>query len=137
MKKTYSEMMLLPSFEKRLEYLKIPKCVGEETFGSKRYLNQNLYHHSPIWKSIRKKIIVRDNGCDLSVPGLEIFGRIIVHHINPITVEDILRNADLLFDPENLVCVSKETHDCIHYSSDAILPRITVRHQNDTCPWKY
>lgn len=134
--KSYTEMLEFPTYEERLLYLRINSTVGEDTFGSKRYLNQWFYHNSRFWKSVRNQVIIRDNGCDLAIPGLDIFSGIIVHHINPITEEDLLNNSKTLLDPENLVCVSKQTHDSIHYSSEAIMPRLIVRKPNDTCLWK-
>lgn len=134
--RTYSELVLLPTFEERFEYLKLDGCVGESTFGSKRYLNQILYKTNR-WLSLRDKIIIRDNGCDLGIPGREIFGRILVHHIDPITIDDILNENPKVFDPDNLIAVSHITHEAIHYGSADLLMRDPVeRRANDTCPWK-
>ena len=135
--RTYSELILLPTFKERFEYLKIGGKVGEETFGFDRYLNQILYT-SPEWKSIRDKIIVRDNGCDLAVPGREINGKIMIHHMNPITVDDILRRSDFVFNPEYLICTIMNTHNAIHYGDSSLLYEDPIiRTKNDTCPWRH
>lgn len=132
----YSELILLPSFEERFEYLKLGGEVGAETFGFDRYQNQAFYN-SQEWKSVRDKVIIRDNGCDLGVVGREIGGRVIIHHMNPITVEDIQFTTDILLNPEFLICVSHETHNAIHYSDAELLPKDFIpRSPNDTCPWK-
>lgn len=134
--KTYSEMLRYNTFLERFRYLKLTGAVGAITFGYDRYLNQALYK-SPEWLSIRDKIIIRDNGCDLGIEGREIDKGIIVHHINPISKEDILERNPLLFDPENLICVSKCTHDAIHYGDEDLLVLMPIiRAKNDTCPWK-
>lgn len=135
--KTYSELISFNSFEDRFEYAKLQGVVGEQTFGSKRYLNQDFYH-SKEWKSFKNYILIRDNGCDLAFPTREINSRIYIHHLTPITIEDILQeNYDLLLDENNVVCVSFDTHQAIHYSNEKMLPRvISSRSPNDTCPWK-
>lgn len=134
--KSYSEMIALPTFIERYRYLQLGGRVGEATFGSDRYLNQILYK-DPVWLATRDKIIIRDNGCDLGMEGHEIYGKILVHHINPITKEDILRRDPCLFDPENLICTIKNTHDAIHYGDESLLIIApTIRTRNDTCPWK-
>lgn len=137
MKKTYSELILLPTFEERYEYLKLDGHVGEDTFGFDRYLNQAFYR-STEWKRIRREIIVRDNGCDLAHPDREIVGPIYIHHINPISMKDLTDQTDYLRDPENLVCVSCNTHQAIHYGSTELLTptELVERRPNDTCPWK-
>lgn len=137
MTRTYSELITLPTFEERFAYLKLDGVVGEESFGSARYLNQQFYH-SPEWKCLRDRIILRDNGCDLGVIGFEIYGRIYIHHINPISPEDIRTRSRLLMSPENLICVSFETHNALHYGDPDILPKSGVieRSPNDTCPWR-
>lgn len=137
MKKTYSELILLPTFEERYEYLKLDGHVGEDTFGFDRYLNQAFYR-STEWKRIRREIIVRDNGCDLAHPDREIVGPIYIHHINPISMKDLTDQTDYLRDPENLVCVSYNTHQAIHYGSTNLLTptELVERRPNDTCPWK-
>ena len=136
--KTYSELIKLPTFKERFEYLKLDGVVGEDTFGYDRYLNQ-IFYKTKEWLSIRRYIITRDNGCDLGTPGREITdNRIIIHHINPITKEDILNRSDKLLDPENLITTIKNTHDAIHYgSSDLLYEELVERSKNDTCPWKH
>ena len=133
---SYSDLITLPTFKERYLYLKQAGVVGEETFGSHRYLNQ-AYYTSPEWRSIRNQVIIRDNGCDLGVEGYEIADRIYVHHINPITEEDILDRSPALFDPENLICVSFNTHQAIHYGDESLLPIISFneRTPGDTKLW--
>lgn len=134
--KTYSELITLPTFEERYRYLKIGGAIGVETFGYDRYLNQILYN-SPEWKRFRHKIAIRDNGCDLALEGFEIHGSILVHHINPITVEDVIRRNPCVFDPENVVSTMLRTHNAIHYGDESLLllaPK--ERTINDTCPWR-
>lgn len=134
--KTYSELITLPTFIERFEYLKIGGAVGRETFGYDRYLNQILYNSSD-WRRFRRGIIIRDNGMDLACDGFEIFGKIIVHHIDPITVEDVLNRHPKIFDPENVISTSLDTHNAIHYGDEDLLMYETVeRRPNDTCPWK-
>lgn len=134
--KTYTEMMSYPSFDQRLNYLKLEGDIFGETFGTERYLNQRFYK-SPEWKRVRDYCIVRDNGCDLAVEGVPIFGKILVHHINPISLSDIEESSDLLFDPENLVTISHETHNLIHYGFGKKEKGVYIeRHPNDTIPWK-
>lgn len=134
--KVYSELIALTTFEERYRYLRLGGKVGEETFGFDRWLNQRFYK-DPEWLRVRDYVMVRDNGCDLAVPGREISGRIIVHHMNPITKEDILRRTKYLLDPEYLVCTVKNTHDAIHYGDEGLLILDPiVRTKNDTCPWK-
>ena len=134
--KSYLEMSKFLTFEERLDYLMLDGKVGEDTFGFDRYLNQALYK-SKEWKRLREKIIMRDNGCDLGVEGYEINDRILIHHINPISQEDILQRASCVFDPNNLISVTKRTHDAIHYSSALIITnKPKIRISNDTCPWK-
>lgn len=134
--RTYSELITLPTFEERFQYLKLDGRVGEETFGFDRYLNQ-IFYGSDEWKSVRDFVIIRDGGCDLGIPGREIHGRILVHHMNPIRQEDILRRSKYLLDPEYLICTIKNTHDAIHYSDEGILILDPIeRTKNDTCPWK-
>ena len=135
--RTYNELMLLPTFEERFEYLKLSGRVGEETFGFDRWLNQKFYR-SAEWKHIRDQVIIRDNGCDLGVEGREIYGKILIHHMNPISKKDILERTDLLLNPMYLISVTKQTHDAIHYSDDSILMKDPiVRSRNDTCPWRH
>lgn len=134
--KTYSELCTLQSFNERYRYLKLNGSVGKETFGFDRYLNQILYQ-SDEWKSIRRDIIIRDNGCDLGCEGFEVHGRILIHHINPITVEDIVNRNPKIFDLENLILTSHNTHQAIHYGDENLLIRAPPeRKKNDTCPWK-
>lgn len=131
----YSELIKLKTFEERFEYLKLSGEVGVATFGFDRYLNQALYR-SPEWRRVRREIIVRDNGCDLGVEGYNIFGKIVIHHMNPINVEDILNRKSYIMDPEYLICVSLNTHNAIHYSDDSILPSLPVeRKPGDTILW--
>lgn len=135
--RTYSELITLPTFEERFEYLKLDGKVGEDTFGFDRYFNQQLYS-SPEWKEIRRKVIIRDEGCDLAIPDREIFGKIIVHHMNPMSLEDIEEHNPDIFDPEFLITTVKRTHDAIHYGDASLLieSKPIVRSPNDTCPWR-
>lgn len=134
--KSYRDLRRLRTFEERFEYLKIGGMVGRETFGFERYLNQNFYC-SQEWKHTRRDIIVRDNSCDLGVPDREIFGRIIVHHINPITIEDIEFGRDIIFDHDNLICCSHNTSNAIHYGDASLLIKISQeRRKGDTQLWK-
>lgn len=135
--KTYSELIAISSFEERFEYLKLKGSVGKDTFGYDRYLNQILYN-SPEWKKLRNQIIIRDNGCDLACEGYDIYSHILIHHLNPITVDDVLNRSRKVFDPDNLVCVTHNTHNAIHYGDASLL--VTgpiVRTKNDTCPWRH
>ena len=135
--RTYSELITLPTFEERYEYLRLGGRVGEDTFGFDRYLNQAFYQNDKEWKSVRDYVIVRDNGCDLGIEGREIYGRILVHHMNPITKEDLLYRTKHLLDPEYLICTIKNTHDAIHYGDENLLYKLPVeRSRNDTCPWR-
>ena len=134
--KTYSELIEIPTFEERYEYLKLTGKVGEETFGFERYLNQ-VFYRSKEWRDIRDYVINRDNGCDLAMEGHEIFGRVLIHHMNPIRKEDILRRSDFLLNPEYLITTVKLTHDAIHYGDKDLLMIAPVeRTKNDTCPWR-
>ena len=136
--KTYSELVTLPTFRERFRYLKIGGRVGEQTFGWDRKINQYFYQRSDEWKSIRNYVIVRDNGCDLGIEGYDIYSHIIVHHINPITVEDIRMSSDYLLDPEFLICTSLNTHNAIHYGDESLLyTSLIERTKNDTCPWRH
>lgn len=133
--RTYSELSKLKTFEERYQYLKLTGKVGESTFGFDRYLNQMLYN-SPRWRRTRDKVIVRDNGCDLGVEGYEINDKIIVHHMNPITVEDIEEDRDWIYDLNFLISSSDRTHKAIHYSDEGLLPQLPIdRKPGDTCPW--
>ena len=133
----YSELITLPTFEERFQYLRLDGRVGKDTFGFDRYLNQNRYQRNPKWKKARDKVIIRDNGCDLAMEGHEIFGKIIVHHMNPITIDDILKDRDWIYDPEFLICTVHRTHNAIHYGDENLLIKAPIeRTPNDTCPWK-
>lgn len=135
--KTYSELITLPTFEERFNYLKLGGTVGESTFGFDRYLNQNLYK-SQEWKSVRNKVIIRDNGCDLACEGYEIYGKVLIHHINPITAEDIINRNPIIFDLENLITTVHNTHNAIHYGDENLLIKGPIeRTKNDTIPWKH
>lgn len=127
--------MSIPTFEERLKYLQLDGLVGSETFGWERYFNQKFYH-DPLWESIRSQIIIRDDGCDLGVSDYIITGRVIVHHMNPITIDDINERSEHLLSPEFLICVSNDTHQAIHYGKEIVLPSYAERKPNDTCPWK-
>lgn len=134
--KTYSELILLPTFLERYRYLRLKGAVGNETFGYDRYLNQILYT-SDEWLGFRDTIIDRDEACDLACPGFELMSRITVHHINPITVEDVVKRSPKVFDPENVICVSHNTHMAIHYGDESkLMIGPIIRTPNDTCPWK-
>ena len=134
--KTYSELIRLPTFEERFRYLKLDGLVGKDTFGFDRYLNQEFYR-SKEWKEVRDFVIVRDNGCDLGMDGYEIVGRIYIHHMNPITVNDIVHSSDFLLNPDYLICMSHNTHNAVHYGDEDLLITAPVeRRKNDTCPWK-
>lgn len=134
--RTYSELILLPTFEERFEYLRLNGIVGADTFGFDRYINQ-LFYRSQRWKSVRNKIIIRDNGCDLGVEGYDIYGRIIIHHMNPLLVKDFVNETEFLLNPEYLIATTHNTHNAIHYGDVSLLPTAPIeRRQNDTCPWK-
>ena len=134
--RTYSELITLPTFEERFRYLQLGGKVGEDTFGHDRYLNQ-MFYTSDEWRRIRRDVIVRDNGCDLGIQDREIHGLIIIHHMNPITIEDIINRSEFLLNPEYLISTVKNTHDAIHFSDERILITDPIeRRPNDTCPWK-
>ena len=135
--KTYSELITLPTFEERYEYLRLDGTVCKETFGFDRYLNQEFYQRSQEWKRIRDFVIIRDQGCDLGIEGREIQGKILVHHMNPITKDDLFKRSKFLLDPEYLICTLKSTHDAIHYGDENLLMKGPVqRTLYDTCPWR-
>ena len=135
--RTYSELITIPTFEERFEYLQLKGSVGKDTFGYDRHLNQVLYR-SPEWKRLRNQIIIRDCGCDLACEGYDIHSKVLIHHLNPITVEDVLARSRKVFDPDNLVCVSHNTHNAIHYGDvDLLVTGPIIRTKNDTCPWRY
>lgn len=134
--KTYSELSKLTTFEERYRYLRLGGRVGEETFGFDRWINQ-MFYKDPEWLKIRDEVIIRDNGCDLGIEGREIYSRIIVHHMNPITKADILDRSEFLLNPEYLICTVKNTHDAIHYGDENLLITLPMeRSANDTCPWR-
>lgn len=135
--KRYSELSKLSTFEERYKYLRLYGSVGADTFGFDRYLNQQLYK-SPEWKRVRDIVITRDNACDLGIQGRDLYGRIYVHHMNPISISDIEESSDFLLKPEYLICVSMETHNAIHYGNESFLERnkVVTRSTNDTSPWK-
>lgn len=134
--KTYSELIRLSTFEERFNYLKLHGRVGEDTFGFDRYFNQRFYH-SKEWKDVRNYVITRDRGCDLAIPDREIFDKVLIHHMNPISMDDIKRSSDYLLNPEYLITTTKQTHDAIHYGLDVPKDNILVeRWANDTCPWR-
>lgn len=135
--KSYSQMIRLDTFIERFEYLKLNGVVGESTFGFDRVLNQRFYN-SDLWKSVRNKVIIRDNGCELGMEDRPIMGRIYIHHINPIAAQDIIGNSPKLYDLDNLVCVSYDTHQAIHYGDSNLIVSLPIaRTPNDTCPWKH
>ena len=132
----YSELIRYDTFLDRYHYLNLVGQVGIETFGLDRYLNQTLYRSSR-WRRTRSQVILRDNGCDLGMAGFDIFDKIIVHHINPLSVRDIEEDVDEIYDPEFLICCSFDTHNAIHYGDERLLPQLPVeRRPGDTCPWK-
>lgn len=134
--RTYSELIKLPTLKERFEYLRLDGTVADKTFGFDRWINQAFYR-SPEWRSIRDKVIVRDMGCELAIPDYTIYGKIYIHHMNPIQKEDILRMSAYLIDPEFLVCCSYNMHNAIHYGNEEMLPTDLVeRRPNDTCPWR-
>lgn len=134
--RSYSELVLIPTYLERFNYLKLGGIVGKQTFGHNRYLNQILYN-SPEWKRFRRNMVLRDRGLDLAHEGYEIVGSIYLHHINPITIQDILDRHPMIFDPENVVCVSFDTHQAIHYGDETLLTLGPIeRRQYDTCPWR-
>lgn len=136
MTRTYSELIAIPDFHSRYRYLKLYGAVGESTFGFDRFINQEFYR-SREWKRTRREVILRDNGCDMGVSGYEIYDRIIVHHMNPIREEDIVRhNLEAIMNPEYLICVSHMTHQAIHFGSENLLPQLPViRRKGDTKLW--
>ena len=132
----YSELIRFDSFLDRYNYLQLKGQVGLDTFGLDRYLNQTLYRSSR-WRRTRDKVILRDNGCDLGYEGFDIFDKIRVHHMNPLSIEDIEDDVDEIYDPEFLICCSFNTHNAIHYGDERLLPQLPVdRRPGDTCPWK-
>ena len=134
--KTYSELIQFQTFEDRYNYLRLRGKVGEDTFGFDRYFNQ-VFYKSQKWKEIRDFVIIRDNGCDLGMPGHEIHGRVLIHHMNPITLDDIKRESEFLLDPEYLITTIHNTHNAIHYGDENLLIKAPIeRSKYDTCPWR-
>lgn len=134
--KTYSEIIKMNDFQDRFEYLKLKGVVGKETFAFDRWLNQKFYS-GPTWRRLRDEIIVRDDGCDLAMPDRKIHGKIFIHHINPVNVDDIVKRSEYLLDPDFLICCSKRTHDAIHYGDASLLTLDPVeRKPGDTIPWR-
>ncbi len=132
---TYSDILQLPTYDERLESLMLYAQRFEKTFGSDRWLNQVLYQSNE-WRHFRDRIIERDGGCDLAIPGLPISGRIYVHHIVPLTIADVDGRSSKIFDPENVICMSYDTHNRVHYHKKINKTEYTERCPNDTCPWK-
>ena len=134
--RTYSELITLPTFEERYRYLKLNGAVGRETFGFDRYLNQ-VFYKSQRWRDIRDHVIIRDNGCDLGIEDRQIGERIIIHHMNPITIQDIERESEFLLDPEYMISTMLSTHNAIHYGDESLLVTAPIeRRRFDTCPWR-
>lgn len=134
--RTYKELSRLASFKERYDYLRIGGEVGAMTFGWERYINQMLYH-SKKWRKARDMVIIRDEGCDLAHQDFEIRDQIIVHHMNPLTPEDIEEDCDYIYDPDLLICTSRNTHNAIHYGDVSLLPKLPIeRRPWDTCPWR-
>lgn len=136
--KTYSELSKLKTFEERFKYLRLNGQVGKDTFGFDRIFNQEFYR-SIEWRRVRDQVILRDNGCDLGVSGHEIYGqRILIHHMNPISLEDLERRSEILMNPEYLITTIHNTHNAIHYGDENLLIKLPrERTKNDTCPWKH
>jgi len=136
MTRTYLDLMKIKTFKERFEYLKLNGKIGEETFGFDRYINQ-IFYKSREWKALRDFVIIRDSGCDLGMEGYEIGGKIIIHHMNPISLDDIKTRSEFLLNPDYLICVSHTTHNAIHYGNDELLAQEPVeRRKNDTCLWR-
>lgn len=134
-KRSYMELSRIPTFEERYRYLRLQGRVGMDTFGHDRYMNQILYA-SAEWKRFRREILIRDEGCDLGIPDRVIQGKVLIHHINPLTVEDLEKRSYAIFDPDNVICVSHMTHQAIHYGDEALLPKDPIeRRPGDHCPW--
>lgn len=136
--RTYSELITFPTFEERYKYLQLNGVVGEETFGFDRYINQKFYQQSQEWKRVRDLVIIRDNGCDLGVEGHEIRGKILIHHMNPVSAKDIQTLSDFLLNPDYLITTMHSTHNAIHYGDESLLITKPIeRRKNDTCPWRH
>lgn len=138
MLKTYTELSRLKTFEERFEYLRLNGRVGKDSFGFDRIFNQ-MFYRSAEWKRVRNHVIIRDNGCDLGIEGREIYGqRIVIHHLNPISLDDIDKKTDILLNPEYLITTIHTTHNAIHYGDENLLDRAPIeRSRNDTCPWRH
>ena len=135
--RTYSELITFSTFEERFKYLQLNGQVGESTFGFDRYMNQ-VFYRSQKWKSIRDFVIIRDCGCDLGVEGYDIHGKIIIHHMNPLSMRDIETESDFLLNPDFLICTTHNTHNAIHYGDAKLLVTAPIeRTKNDTCPWRH
>lgn len=135
--RTYSELITLPTFKERFEYLRLNRIVGKDTFGFDRYMNQ-IFYKSREWQLLRNQIIIRDNGCDLGVDGYEIHGKILIHHMNPITPDDIVERSDYLLNPDFLISTTLTTHNAIHYGDEKLIDKEPIeRSKNDTCPWRH
>jgi hypothetical protein len=133
--RSYSELSRIVGFEDRFDYLKLNGAVGRSTFGFDRYINQKFYT-SYEWKRARNQVILRDDGCDLGVPGYEIYGQLLIHHINPMGVDDIIHGEEWIFDPEYLITTTQNTHNAIHFGSDKLLPKTVIaRSPHDTKLW--
>lgn len=136
--RTYSELITLPTFEERFRYLQLNGVVGETTFGFDRYLNQYLYQRSKRWKDVRDYVIIRDNGCDLACEDRMLYSHIFVHHMNPLTLQDLENESAFVWDPEYLISTSQRTHNAIHYGDENLLIKAPIeRSKNDTCPWRH
>lgn len=134
--RTYSELIMLPTYEERFRYLKLNGTVGRDTFGFDRYLNQ-IFYNSGEWRSLRNEIIIRDNGCDLGMDGYDILDRIYIHHMNPLMVKDFVESSEFLLNPDYLICTAFNTHQAIHYGAESLLGHAPIeRRPNDTCPWR-
>lgn len=132
----YSELIRFPTFLERFNYLRLNGNVGSSTFGEARYMNQ-IFYHSGRWKKVRDQIIIRDNALDLGVEGRDIRNKVLIHHLNPITMRDLEEEHPSLYDPENLICVTPETHQAIHYGDEHLLiPDLVERKPGDTCLWR-
>ena len=137
MSRSYKELSEISDYVKRFEYLRLGGSVGELTFNGHRYLNQKFYTSDPQWLKVKQQVILRDEGCDMGHPDFPIYGKILIHHINPITIDDLIQRKPCIFDLDNLVCVCLNTHNAIHYGDSTLLKLPPVeRRANDTCPWR-
>ena len=137
MSRSYKELSEISDYIERFEYLRLGGSVGELTFNGHRYLNQKFYTSDPQWLKVKQQVILRDEGCDIGHPDFPIYGKILIHHINPITIDDLIQRNPCIFDLDNLVCVCLNTHNAIHYSDSTLLKLPPVeRRANDTCPWR-